>query len=219
LDSLADGVYFVDLDRRHKRGHRVPVAVRVSAMTNSMGETIGGVETFSENSSKIAALEKVLELEKLAYIDPLTGVGNRRFTDQALREHWERFRREREAFAVLFVDLDRFKSVNDVHGHDAGDAVLQAVSKTLANSIRSFDFIGRWGGEEFVVLLSKGDGARARIVAERCCALVRSCVVDGGPISIRSSISIGIAIQPVMARPDANLYIAKQTGRDQAVGP
>jgi diguanylate cyclase (GGDEF)-like protein/PAS domain S-box-containing protein len=289
LDSLADGVYFVDTDRRitywnrgaenisgysarevvgrccrenllvhtdnegcqlclhgcpllgmfndginrqaevflkHRNGHRVPVSVRVAPILDSEGHVIGGVEVFSENSSKLAALEKAAAMEQLALIDALTSTGNRRCTERALREACDRFQRDGETCALLFLDIDHFKAVNDTYGHDAGDAVLKVVSRTLTTNLRSFDFLGRWGGEEFIIILTKADAAGTELVAARCCALVKSCAVEWAGLTIRPTISIGVAlIEPgdceasLVARADAKLYQAKQAGRDQFIGP
>jgi len=215
-----------DVFMKHKLGHRVPVYVRVAPILDGTGALVGGVEIFSDNSSKLAAIEKACEMEKLALIDPLTGVGNRRYTEIVLREHHEMYRRAGDAYAVLFIDLDHFKSVNDQHGHDAGDAVLQAVTKTVAQNIRPFDFLGRWGGEEFVAILAKGEAECARTVAARCCALVRSCAVEWDGKRIRPTISIGVSvamegdsIDGVLKRADARVYEAKLGGRDRFAGP
>jgi diguanylate cyclase (GGDEF)-like protein len=187
---------------------------------------IGGVEVFSEDASKRAALEKAQEMERLALLDGLTNSGNRRYVEKALHEFRERYRRERDKFAVLFLDLNHFKAVNDTHGHEAGDAVLKAVSRTLANSLRSVDFLGRWGGEEFIAILNESDEGRVRAVAAPCCALLRSCAIDWAGRQIRSTISIGVVMSEpdespaeLVARADAHLYEAKQCGRDQFRGP
>lgn len=215
-----------DVFIKHRDGHRVPVSIRVSPMVDAEGGVIGGVEVFSEYSSKLAAIEKAAEMEQLALIDSLTSVGNRCYTETVLNQQRELFRRGGDSFAVLFLDLDHFKLVNDTHGHAAGDAVLRAVARTIVNNLRAFDFLGRWGGEEFIAILMKADAARAITVATRCCALVRACSVDRAGRTIRPTISIGVAvIQPgesaaeLIARADAHLYQAKQAGRDRVCGP
>jgi diguanylate cyclase (GGDEF)-like protein/PAS domain S-box-containing protein len=211
---------------KHRNGHRVPVSIRVAPILDAEGRVIGGVEVFSENSSKLAALEKAAEMEQLALIDPLTGAGNRRYTERVLGEACDRYKRDGDNFALLFLDIDHFKAVNDKHGHEPGDAVLKAVSRTLANNLRSFDFLGRWGGDEFIIILTKADTGCTQSVAARCCALVRSCLVEWAGRNIRPTISIGAAmIEPgdsetvLIARADANLYKAKHAGRDQFRGP
>jgi diguanylate cyclase (GGDEF)-like protein/PAS domain S-box-containing protein len=211
---------------KHKAGHRVPVAVRVSPIKDGEGRVVGGVEVFSENGEKLAALAKAVEMEQMAMVDPLTGVGNRRFGEMTLREAAARHARDGEPYAVIFADLDHFKGVNDGYGHDAGDAVLRAVAQTLAGNLRSFDYVGRWGGEEFLIVLGRADGERAAAAARRCCALVRSCGVDWEGSMIRSTVSMGVAVagegekaEDVVARADARVYEAKRAGRDQVKGP
>lgn len=211
---------------KHRDGHRVPVHVRVSPIVDEEGAVVGGSEVFIDASGKLALLEKAAEMERLALIDPLTAVGNRRYAESVLKERIELFRRTSETFAVLMIDLDRFKAVNDQHGHAAGDAVLQAVARTIPANLRPFDFFGRWGGEEFLAILTKADGQRGLEVANRCCGLVRSCQVPCAGGSIVPTISIGVAvieagdsIREVLARADANLYRAKENGRDRTCGP
>lgn len=216
----------VDLFLKHRAGHRVPVSVRVSPILDPQGCVIGGVEIFNENSSKLAALEKAALMEQLALIDPLTSTGNRRYAETVLDHHLQSFQREHHAFAVLFMDLDHFKTINDNHGHDAGDAVLQAVARTILNALRSVDFLGRWGGEEFLAILPNADQSTAPLVAARCCALVRSCSVDWHNHFIRPTVSVGVAviqpgdtIQDLVGRADRYLYQAKLSGRDRTCGP
>ena len=227
LATIGDGAKRQsDVFLRHRDGHRVPVSVRVSPMLDSDNRIIGGVEVFSENSSKLAALERAESMEQLALIDPLTAVGNRRYTEKFLREVHDRYRRDGEKISVIFADLDHFKGINDAHGHEAGDTVLKAVSKTMTNNLRSFDFLGRWGGDEFIAILTKTDEAGSREVAARCCDLVGSCAVRWAGSTIRPTISAGLAvIEPgesgtdVIARADAHLYQAKRLGRARFFGP
>ena len=211
---------------KHKRGHRVPVHVHVSPIVDETGRVIGGVEVFRDESAKFVALERAKQMEKLALMDPLTAVGNRRFTERVLSDRAAQLQREGTGYAVLFIDLDHFKSINDTHGHDAGDAVLVAVVRTIESNLRSFDFIGRWGGEEFIVILADADSAAATAVAMRCCSLVQSCAIPWNDATIRPTISIGVAVADhadtngeVIARADTNLYLAKSTGRDRYCGP
>lgn len=153
---------------RHRDGHRVPVFVHVSPMLDAEGKMAGAVEVFRKDSERLAALDRAMEMEQLALMDPLTSVGNRRYTEKTLAERAEAFRRDGEPYSMLFIDLDHFKSINHTYGHAAGDAVLQAVARTLEGNLRAFDFLGRWGGEEFVAILSTADAASATAVAQRC---------------------------------------------------
>ncbi len=213
-----------DVFLKHKNGHRVPVWVRVAPLMDDSGAVVGGIEMFSRSDSKLAAFEKASELEKLALIDPVTGVGNRRHTERILRDNFERFRRELQSFAVLFIDLDNFKSVNDQFGHDAGDAVLRTMAMTLVNAVRSCDFGGRWGGDEFVAVLENCDEDRAKLIATRFGGLARSCTVDWADRLIHQTVSIGVAVvrpddtlDTLVKRADVAVYAAKEAGRDRVV--
>lgn len=215
-----------DVFMKHKQGHRVPVSVQVAPILSDTGEVLGAVEMFGDNSVTLAAIERAMELEREALIDPLTGVGNRRFTERVLREQHAQFQRDGKPYTVLFFDADHFKAINDTHGHDAGDAVLRAISKTLVNSLRSFDSLGRWGGEEFVGVLSQCEPDDSLAIANRCCVLVRNCAVKWGDAWIRPTISIGVALakagepmEDVVKRADARVYEAKEAGRDRVAGP
>lgn len=125
--------------------------------------------------------------------------------------------------AVLLCDLDRFKSVNDVLGHEVGDQVLVRFADLLQRSVRAFDTVTRWGGEEFLVICPSCDQASAIIVAERLLAECPTATEDVLPETMRQTVSIGIAIYPETARnpevlvraADDALYLAKRSGRDQ----
>lgn len=162
------------------------------------------------------------DLEHLANTDALTGaLSRRRWLELAEAEH-ERFRRQHRPFAVLMADLDRFKAVNDRHGHHAGDLVLQAFTRLLHAEQRRMDAVGRLGGEEFVVLLPETDAGGAREVAERIVDACRHLVVDtpAGPIRITCSIGVAVihdtdTIADLLHRSDLAMLAAKQAGRDQ----
>lgn len=166
---------------------------------------------------------------RLAMIDPLTGLHNRRYGIAQLSAIAERARKAAGAFAVMVVDLDRFKSVNDRWGHAAGDDVLVEVAQRLAQNLRGGDLLARIGGEEFLIALPETGLPEARAVAERLCHVVEATPVtlrDGG--SLRVTVSIGLAIStegeaplPVDAvsdivnRADRALLVSKTGGRNQ----
>lgn len=157
---------------RHKQGHRVPVTVRVLPMRNSAGDIVGAVEVFSDSTVKDRVDKRVSELEHMAFRDSLTGLPNRRYlelkVEQALEEH-QRFGR---LYGLLMFDVDQFKSVNDAHGHDIGDALLKVIAQTLTQGLRTVDIVGRWGGEEFLVLMPDLDAVGLGDLAERCRVLI-----------------------------------------------
>ena len=212
---------------RHKSGHRLPVLTKASPIRNEEGKVIGAVEVFSDNSRNAEASLKAQHLERQALIDPVTGLGNRRYCEKMLAGLLDEQTRNRKPFGVLMVDIDHFKKVNDTYGHDVGDEVLQMVAKTMSGNMRGFDFLGRWGGEEFLVLVSEVEEDILFFVAERCRVLVERSYLskEGKPISV--TISIGAALsrfednaETVVKRADEAMYKSKETGRNRVtVGP
>jgi diguanylate cyclase (GGDEF)-like protein/PAS domain S-box-containing protein len=221
--TIADGqVRESEVYLHHRDGHRVPVYVRVSPIADASGRIVGAVEIFSENTSRMAALERVEELEKMALLDPLTGVGNRRYTEMNVSARIDELRRYGWPLGLLFMDIDHFKRVNDTHGHAAGDEVLSTVARTLANSMRPFDFLGRWGGEEFVALITNVEPRELPGVADRARILVAHTMapVDGKELSVTVSIGATMArsedsVEDAVQRADRLMYRSKSEGRDR----
>ncbi len=166
------------------------------------------------------------ELRRLASIDELTGVANRRwFTAMASRE-LERCRRFNHQLALLMIDVDHFKRVNDTHGHAVGDEVLKAFTRILESNLRSVDLLGRLGGEEFAVVLPEAEEKAAWQTAERLRAAVESLQFpfeDGTVLRITTSVGISIlsasgeSLDSLLARADSALYEAKGEGRNRVV--
>ena len=114
------------------------------------------------------ARERLVDTERLVLVDPLTGAWNRRHLDHALREGTKRYARHGQPFALLLIDVDRFKRINDAHGHVVGDALLKGIADTIGGAIRSdIDVLVRFGGEEFIALLPETDSQGGLAVAER----------------------------------------------------
>jgi diguanylate cyclase (GGDEF)-like protein len=164
------------------------------------------------------------ELEQLARTDVLTGLANRRHADDVLRATIAAARRHGRSLSAVLVDIDRFKGVNDGHGHAAGDAVLREVAVRLLAGLREEDTAARWGGEEFLLLLP--DSPDAGGVCERLrCAIASRPVDVHGVLQVRVSASFGWAAwsgeetgEALVARADLALYAAKDSGRDRVVG-
>lgn len=211
-----------DVFLHHRNGHRVPVTVRVAPIRDPDGVIIGAVEVFSDSSIKMAALQRASELEEVAFRDALTGAANRALTEITLRARHDELRRYGWPYGVLFVDIDHFKQVNDTHGHEVGDQALLMVSRTLNGVVRASDLVGRWGGEEFIVLLVNVDRAKLSATAERLLQLVRSSRLDlsHGPISMTVSIGAVVARREeepldTVRRADQLMYCSKREGRDR----
>ncbi|MFC5381841.1 diguanylate cyclase [Aquipuribacter nitratireducens] len=174
----------------------------------------------------LANIKDHLEVERLSVTDPLTGVHNFRHLSTMLVRELERAVRFGHPLGVLMVDLDRFKAVNDTHGHAAGDAVLRELARRVTECVREVDTVARYGGEEFALLLPETDLDGATALAERILAALRVepfRLPDGAP-PIPVSASIGIAAYPqhgttgtdLMRAADRALYEAKEAGRDRA---
>ncbi len=160
------------------------------------------------------------ELDRVARSDSLTGVSNRRDFGDKLDTALARCRREEEGIALLCLDIDRFKEINDGHGHLVGDAVILAFADRLKTVLREDDLIARLGGDEFMVLLENPGPETSSIVADKIVAAMRE-PIRVNDLSLPVSVSIGVAYSPValpadqlMSRADAALYAAKSAGRN-----
>ncbi len=169
-----------------------------------------------------AAGRELEELARLAREDALTRLPNRRAFDEALARELARADRSGAPLAVIALDVDHFKRVNDAHGHSAGDAVLAAVAARAASALRAGDLLARLGGEEFGVLLPGADLASAAEVAERIRAAVGGAPIAAGERTLIVTVSLGCAARApgeagpsLVARADARLYAAKAAGRDR----
>ena len=205
----------------HKDGHRVPISVRVAPIRDEKGQISGAVEVFTDNTTKTAMLERLAEVERIAYVDPLTGLANRRYTEIALSSRQEEMERYGWPYGVIFIDIDDFKKVNDRHGHDVGDEVLKMVAKTIANTTRSFDVVGRWGGEEFVAVIANVSHEELLQTANRFRILVERSRVPGvQPVRVTISLGASIAspgesIEDLLKRADHYLYRSKSAGKNR----
>ena len=223
--TLADGESRqVDVYLHHKEGHRVPVRVRVAPIRDESGRISGAVEVFSENSATVAALQRIRELQAMAYVDQLTGLANRVFTEITLRARLEETERYGWPFGVLFADIDGFKAVNDRYGHAIGDRVLAMVARDFAGNLRAFDLVGRWGGDEFIVLVVNVDEPSLHALGERFRTLVANSAVPSPAGEIRVTISVGGTLArrgddaaSLVASADALMYEAKRSGGDAVV--
>jgi diguanylate cyclase (GGDEF)-like protein/PAS domain S-box-containing protein len=210
---------------RHKEGHRLPVLVRVAPIQDAEGRITGAVEIFSDNSARMADLQKIEELQQQAFFDPLTALANRRYLELTLQTRLEEMGRYGWRFGVLFFDVDHFKCINDRYGHETGDAALKMVAKTLAYCSRSFDTVGRWGGEEFVAIVVGVDEKDMLATAERYRQVVAHSSLGVGEETVRMTVSIGATLatpgdtaDALVRRADGLMYRSKQAGRNCVTG-
>jgi diguanylate cyclase (GGDEF)-like protein/PAS domain S-box-containing protein len=160
-------------------------------------------------------------VEQMAITDPVTGLYNRRFFDERARDELERTQRYHHSLAVLMLDLDDFKMINDLHGHGAGDDALVTISKALRESVRKIDTLARFGGDEFILLLPETSEEEAVRMAERIRTCVGESTVSTGSDEQTVTVSIGLAtldpdqsvtIEEITLRADQALYAAKHAG-------
>ncbi len=158
-----------------------------------------------------------------ASTDSLSGLMNRRALYQALGRELDRSARYKKVLSVVLFDLDHFKIINDTHGHIAGDNVLRGLSGLISGTIRQSDYLGRWGGEEFLLILPETDSGSAGTIAERICGMIRDSRF-GNEKSYNITASFGVTafqgnegLDDILQRVDHALYQAKQKGRDQVV--
>jgi diguanylate cyclase (GGDEF)-like protein len=199
-ERLAGGDYTTQVGRR-SAGLEGRLAVAVNRISGALADT-----------------------HESATIDRLTGVNNRQSLVAALFSEVERSTRYERPLSVAFVDIDHFKTVNDTYGHGVGDVVLRGVAQTLAVNLRGTDIIGRYGGEEFMLILTETDVEEASVLAEKLRTLVQRqhFAVEGGP-DIAVTISIGLAggsgtqlrMETLVRDADAAMYSAKSLGRNQ----
>ncbi len=212
----------------HKDGHRKPVLVRAAAIRDADGEVTGAVETFHDDGALARdSRQRATHPLDVSMRDPLTGVGNRRLGESVLAgwfEHHDRFQRR---FGVLFADLDYFRLINDRFGQSVGDEALIVVARTLEDNMRYGDYVIRWGGEEFVILVADADAATLTAAAERFRMLVTRTRLPTrlgtGRHRLSLSVSLGGTIvapgdspERIIGRADALLYQSKAAGRNRA---
>jgi len=161
-------------------------------------------------------------LKEASTRDALTGIGNRRLLMERLKEETARAERMGRPLTLAIADVDRFKSINDAHGHDAGDKTLIEIAATIEASVREYDVCGRWGGEEFLVIMPEIGAVEGAAVIERVRQAVRGLQVNIGGQVIAISLSFGIAqrhagesLSETINRADAALFAAKRAGRDR----
>jgi diguanylate cyclase (GGDEF)-like protein len=183
----------------------------------------GGVITLYTDITERKAFEK--RLIEMATRDELTGLVNRREFFTLAHHEEERAKREGHVVSVMMADADYFKKVNDVYGHAIGDEVLRNLADNCRKIFRKTDIVGRYGGEEFAVVLPGANEDMAKIIAERLRTSVENSVVESDKGDVRYTISIGIAcatgkdfkIEETLDRADRALYTAKAQGRNRAI--
>ncbi len=220
--TIADGKpREAEVYMHHKDGHRIPVSVRVSGLTDRDGNIIGGIELFSDISHQAANDLRVKELEKLALLDNLTQLANRNYIEREIQSRFEEKKRFNVPFGILFIDIDHFKKYNDIYGHPAGDEVLNFVANTFIANTRPFDIYGRWGGEEFIGIIRNINGKDLELLGNRLRSLTENSYIIHENEKLYVTISIGATlanendtIHTLIKRADTLMYKSKAAGRN-----
>ncbi|NJN04716.1 MAG: diguanylate cyclase [Leptolyngbyaceae cyanobacterium SL_1_1] len=170
--------------------------------------------------------QALAEVEKVAATDELTGIANRRYLLELAAKEFERAKRYRRSLALVMIDIDHFKMVNDNYGHQVGDLVLQKMASAAVTTLRRGDTLGRFGGEEFIALLPETALPEAQEVAERLRQTIANLAIAvSSKHSLQITVSLGLSIylpadatlDAIITRADAALYVAKAEGRNQVV--
>lgn len=220
--TIADGgMREADVLLHHKSGHRVPVTVRTIPVRNEDGEIAGAVEFFIENRDTARMNRALEEYRSIAMTDGLTEIANRRYIETFLEAKHREFTVFDVPIGILFMDIDDFKYVNDTYGHVFGDEVLKMVAHTLAESARGTDLVGRFGGEEFVIILAGVTEETLIDRAEHMRILIENSYIEYGGDKISATISTGATmmledetITDFVKRADSLMYQSKRAGKN-----
>ncbi len=204
----------------HKSGHRLAISTRICPLRDKKGKIVGAVEVFTDNRNIRELTERMEELEKMALLDQLTRIGNRRYGEIQLRHALNEMQRYGWPFAVFFLDIDKFKRVNDSYGHATGDMVLQMAARTLSNTLRSSDVVTRWGGEEFVIIV-RNPKDRLLEIGDRIRFLISRSGIQTSTGMLTVTVSIGATFakaddtpEELIFRSDQLMYQSKKDGGD-----
>jgi len=223
--SICDGKpHQANVFLRHKQGGRVPVSTRVQPMRAADGSIIGAIEIFSDNSAEFDVQRKTEAMNRLAFLDHLTQLPNRRFLEMSLQTALSESHVHKDPLGVIVIDVDEFKKINDTFGHSGGDRALQEAARTLTGSLRPTDTVGRWGGDEFLAIARNVDREMLGKLAERCVALIaQTSVLGSDERRIPLSSSVGAALsrpgetaEELIQRADVLMYQSKNGGRGRA---
>ena len=221
LATMVDGTQRrAEVFLRHKQGHRIPVRVHVFPIYE--GDTIvGAAEIFATNSNDVYEDNLIEQLSGMAMRDALTNLPNRRHLHSFIEYKLIELRRFALSFALMFLDVDHFRTFNNDHGHDAGDAVLRAIADTVRKNTRSSDMFGRWGGEEFVGIYAIQNDKDIWMLAEKTRILIAGTEIPMlNNLSVTASIGITAAmpddtVETIIERADHLMYASKQGGRNR----
>lgn len=205
----------------HKEGYRVPVIVVGIPVVGESGDVVGAIELFREKAEKSFLENEIKQLRRLAFVDELTQVLNRRGLEYYLKMKLSEVERFDRIMGVLFIDVDDFKSINDRFGHHVGDKALQFVAGTLKKNLRTSDSLARYGGDEFVAVVELKEQKEIEEIAERLKNLIAASYIVENDQIVRVTVSIGGVVvkerrdvDEILKRSDELQYESKKKGGD-----
>ncbi|BAL80437.1 diguanylate cyclase domain-containing protein [Caldisericum exile] len=218
-EIVSENVYLHD-----KNGARIPIYVEAIPVKNRKGEVVGAVERFNQSWGLSLVRENIQKLQKDAYIDPLTQIPNRRYLEKKIEEAIKEVNALKRTNGFLFLDIDNFKRLNDTFGHFVGDRVLRAIAQTILSNIKPQDTVGRYGGEEFAVILKDINEENLRKFTNTLRILIGNSSVDFDGSEISATVSIGCTliketdtVESLIKRADTLMYEAKKKGKNTCV--
>ncbi|SFM24923.1 sensor domain-containing diguanylate cyclase [Pelosinus propionicus] len=221
--TLLDGqLHSSELFFRHKDGYLLAVSIKTFPLRTEIGEIIGAVAIFIDNSPREALFRELEQLRDRANFDQLTSIYNRSYGETLIAAKLVEHQKGDRPIGILFVDIDKFKGINDTYGHAIGDLVLKTVAKTLSNSIRNNDYVIRWGGEEILVLLTGNFNLKGlERVAHKLRILVEQSNIYTCDHTIQVTVSLGATlarqddtVDTLVNRADHLMYQSKKAGRN-----
>lgn len=205
----------------HKEGHRVPIQVRTTPIVED-GQVIGAVEMFIPQSEEFYTHFELDELREVTLRDQLTKLSNRKSIEERLESEIKVWRNKPNSLALAFIDIDSFKTVNEVYGNVRGDEVIHTIAKTLSKGIMKTDYIGRWAGEEFICLFVDTDVDTVKIISERLRMLAENSILRTEQGEIKVTVSIGVTfympnepVDSLIERADSFMHQSKDSGRNR----
>jgi diguanylate cyclase (GGDEF)-like protein/PAS domain S-box-containing protein len=195
MKSMMDGKgREAEIFLHHKAGYRLPIITRISPIRSPEGEIIGAVEIFTDNRQMHWATERIKELERLALLDPLTKIGNRRYAEAHVEVSLSQLDRYGWVFGVLLIAVDQLSQVNETYGHETGDRVLETVANTIIHNVRTSDIASRWAGGEFLIIVPTSDARDLESLGRKLLNLIHEARITAWAGTLRSTVSIGATI-------------------------
>lgn len=214
-----------DVFLHHKLGYRVPVRVKTVPLYDENNEIYAAAEFFIDSRNEKDIFRENNKLQEMVVIDPLTKAYNRQYLDFFLDNLIEEANQFDTGFGIVFVDIDHFKNVNDTYGHDVGDEVLKMMANTIMSNIRSNDRLGRWGGEEFILVYRIKNIKSLEILANKQRLVIANSSITlptGKELSITVSMGAvvyenGMTKDELIKKADDKMYLAKESGRNKVI--